>query len=111
MLRDAGGLCHFYRCTFRNIFIENYNIDVVFYIQVFRGYVDDPRNTDNAWIETVVVNFHDNNGDIMSRVPLQAGDDAESVRWLAIEGKLELYASHYDFIRKTCLLHDAYFPD
>lgn len=29
-------------------------------VELYRGYVDDPRNTDNAWIETVVVNFHDN---------------------------------------------------
>ena len=28
----------------------------------FRGYVDDPRNTDNAWMETVAFNFHDPSG-------------------------------------------------
>ena len=27
-----------------------------------RGYVDDPRNTDNAWMETVAFNFHDPSG-------------------------------------------------
>ena len=27
---------------------------------VYRGYVDDPRNTDNAWIETAVVHCHCN---------------------------------------------------
>lgn len=31
-------------------------------VELYRGYVDDPRNTDNAWMETVVVNFHDNDG-------------------------------------------------
>ncbi len=63
-----------------------------------RGYVDDPRNTDNAWIETVcplslpthslscspfsckvVVNFHDERGDLDSWV-FEAGDDANAVR-------------------------------
>lgn len=29
---------------------------------VYRGYVDDPRNTDNAWMETVCMNFHDSDG-------------------------------------------------
>jgi len=29
---------------------------------VYKGYVDDPRNTDNAWMETVAVNFHDELG-------------------------------------------------
>lgn len=24
--------------------------------------MDDPRNTDNAWMETVAVNFHDESG-------------------------------------------------
>ncbi|XP_018018206.1 ADP-ribose pyrophosphatase, mitochondrial-like [Hyalella azteca] len=27
-------------------------------VEVFSGYVDDPRNTDNAWMETVAQNFH-----------------------------------------------------
>lgn len=27
-------------------------------LQVYKGYVDDPRNTDNAWIETVAVSIH-----------------------------------------------------
>jgi hypothetical protein len=29
---------------------------------IYKGYVDDPRNTDNAWMETVAVNFHDDSG-------------------------------------------------
>lgn len=29
---------------------------------MYKGYVDDPRNTDNAWMETVAVNFHDESG-------------------------------------------------
>lgn len=27
-------------------------------LQVYEGYLDDPRNTDNAWIETVAVSIH-----------------------------------------------------
>lgn len=26
--------------------------------QVHRGYLDDPRNTDNAWVETVAISVH-----------------------------------------------------
>ena len=26
--------------------------------EVYRGYVDDPRNTDNAWMETTAMHFH-----------------------------------------------------
>lgn len=31
---------------------------------VYKGYIDDPRNTDNAWIEAEVWNFHYDAGDI-----------------------------------------------
>ena len=31
--------------------------------KIYRGYVDDPRNTDNAWMETVVMHFHDETGE------------------------------------------------
>lgn len=27
-------------------------------VEVFHGYVDDPRTTDHAWIETRAVHFH-----------------------------------------------------
>ena len=40
---------------------------------MYRGYVDDPRNTDNAWMETVAVNFHDENGDSVAKFNLHAG--------------------------------------
>lgn len=30
--------------------------------EIYKGYVDDPRNTDNSWMETVAVNFHDDSG-------------------------------------------------
>ena len=35
--------------------------------QVYEGYVDDIRNTDNAWMETVAVNFHDETGWCLNR--------------------------------------------
>ncbi|KAK5978766.1 putative nudix hydrolase 6 [Trichostrongylus colubriformis] len=38
--------------------------------ELYRGYVDDPRNTDNAWMETVCVNFHDCSG-LLDKVELQ----------------------------------------
>ena len=38
----------------------------IYYIQVYKGYSDDPRNTDNAWIETRAVNFHDEDGHILN---------------------------------------------
>ncbi|XP_018619955.1 ADP-ribose pyrophosphatase, mitochondrial isoform X2 [Scleropages formosus] len=66
--------------------------------QVYEGYVDDPRNTDNAWMETVAVNFHDQSGDSVSELPLQAGDDAGQVSWMDIDSTLSYYANHSLFL-------------
>lgn len=65
---------------------------------IFKGYVDDPRNTDNAWIETIAVNFHDSTGKILHNLNLNAGDDAKNVKWLDIDKNLKLYANHLNFI-------------
>ncbi|NWI48188.1 NUDT9 protein, partial [Picathartes gymnocephalus] len=70
------------------------------HLVVYRGYVDDPRNTDNAWMETEAVNYHDETaGETMDNLPLEAGDDAGMVKWVDISEKLELYASHSYFIK------------
>ena len=39
------------------------------------------RNTDNAWMETVAVNFHDDTGEKVGRWQLKAGDDAKLVNY------------------------------
>ncbi|KAH7726985.1 Protein NDX-6 [Aphelenchoides avenae] len=65
--------------------------------EIFKGYVDDPRNTDNAWMESYVVNWHDT-ADILDKVAFKAGDDARNVKWVTVEPGLKLYASHGLFI-------------
>lgn len=68
-------------------------------VDIYKGYVDDPRNTDNAWMETVAVNFHDEDGHHVGKFNLRAGDDAAKVRWLDIDASLDLYASHSDLLK------------
>lgn len=67
-------------------------------LEVYKGYVDDPRNNDNSWMETVAVNFHDDTGNSVSELPLQAGDDAGQVHWIDLDSGLSLYASHSQFL-------------
>jgi len=67
--------------------------------EVYRGYVDDPRNTDNSWMETVAFNFHDSTGEEVGRFPLKAGDDATAIQWMEIDSSLNLYASHKQFVQ------------
>lgn len=66
--------------------------------EIYKGYVDDPRNTDNAWMETVAMNFHDNTGENVGKFQLKAGDDAKDIDWIDINNNLKLYASHVNFI-------------
>ena len=64
---------------------------------IYSGYVDDPRNTDNAWMETVAMHFHCPPA-LGKLLLLHAGDDAAEVQWLDIDEANEhyrnLYASH-----------------
>ena len=69
-------------------------------ICIYEGYVDDPRNTDNAWMVTKCFLWHDNTGEVMDNFKLQAGDDACDVKWIDYTptSKLNLYASHSTWV-------------
>lgn len=76
--------------------------------EIYKGYVDDPRNTDNAWMETVAYNFHDDTGKSVGKFSLKAGDDAKNVKWMDIDQNLSLYASHSEFIKMTVKLRNSH---
>jgi|GEM_PF-591558 len=68
-------------------------------IRLYRGYVDDPRNTDNAWLETEV--YHLNLPyEATENLELQVGKGSW-VKWLPLtdENMRDLYANHGDFVR------------
>ncbi|XP_055445043.1 ADP-ribose pyrophosphatase, mitochondrial isoform X2 [Bubalus kerabau] len=81
------------------------------HLVIYKGYVDDPRNTDNAWMETEAVNYHDETGEIMDNLTLEAGDDAGKVKWMDISNKLKLYASHAQFIKSVAEKRDAHWSE
>jgi len=60
---------------------------------LFRGVVDDPRNSNDAWIETSAYLFF---ADVDE--PLISGDDAKSVDWKDLGDLPGLYASHADIV-------------
>ena len=68
---------------------------------LYRGYVDDPRNTDHAWMETVAMHFHCPS-EVAGRLKLHAGDDATAVTWLEVgdhnPSYRALYASHKQIV-------------
>ncbi|XP_046383927.1 ADP-ribose pyrophosphatase, mitochondrial isoform X2 [Ischnura elegans] len=76
---------------------------------IHSGYVDDPRNTDNAWMETMAVNFHQPSEIADSCLPsLNAGSDAAEAVWVDICSSNSLYASHSDFLKAVTMLRGAH---
>lgn len=73
-------------------------------VDVYSGYVDDPRNTDNAWIETDVKLLHLSLED--SQFGVSGEDDAEEAGWKVMNRQLleELYASHAFNVKKAIAL-------
>lgn len=80
-------------------------------LPVYSGYVNDPRNTDNAWMESFVVLrvldlTVENDLKLYEKLNKlkKAGDDAKGVEWLNVEEKEKiekLYASHKEIVYKA----------
>ncbi|XP_022227303.1 ADP-ribose pyrophosphatase, mitochondrial isoform X3 [Drosophila obscura] len=77
-------------------------------VHIYSGYVDDFRNTDNAWMETTALNFHDEDGSQVGQLELVAGDDASNVRWTDVDGSLKLHANHADIVREVAIKRGAH---
>ena len=76
------------------------------YKRQYKGYVDEPRNTDNAWLETTAYHFHCSS-DMAKHLNLKGeakGEQASTQpRWIRVDAQLEdkyaaLYASHRDWV-------------
>ena len=71
---------------------------------VYSGYVDDPRCTDNAWIETVAVHMHCPS-DLGAHLNLCAGEDVNEAIWIDVDhlmkSRVQLYASHVDWLERV----------
>uniref|UniRef100_A0A8C6NBL5 Transient receptor potential cation channel subfamily M member 2 n=1 Tax=Melopsittacus undulatus TaxID=13146 RepID=A0A8C6NBL5_MELUD len=81
--------------------------------EVHKGYLDDPRNTDNAWVETVAVSVHFNSqNDVeMKRLNsfLQGCDPELCIRWQVLDKRIPLHANHKKLLHKVSTLLDAYY--
>ncbi|XP_053513658.1 transient receptor potential cation channel subfamily M member 2 isoform X7 [Artibeus jamaicensis] len=81
--------------------------------EVYKGYVDDPRNTDNAWIETVAISIHfpDQSSVELKRLNshLHTSDPGMSIRWQVVDKRIPLYANHKAVLQKVAALFGAYY--
>lgn len=78
--------------------------------EVYRGYIDDSRNTDNSWIESVVVNFHDDIGSLADQLNLKPNErKATKAKWLDVEKADNLFSIHDQFLKDIAYKHHAHF--
>ncbi|GFR76765.1 transient receptor potential cation channel subfamily M member 2-like [Elysia marginata] len=77
--------------------------------EIYRGYADDPRNTDNAWLETRVVNYHIDNHKLIEHISMRASDEVKSVTWQTVSSSLPLHGSHSIFLKWVADAHNAAF--
>ncbi|CAF1445673.1 unnamed protein product, partial [Adineta steineri] len=71
---------------------------------VYRGYIDDLRNTDNAWVEAEIWNFH--YGSTMSFPNLRTDGMAF---WKDVTYNSRGFLMQTPILRETARIHDAYF--
>ncbi|XP_066542040.1 transient receptor potential cation channel subfamily M member 2-like [Hoplias malabaricus] len=71
--------------------------------EVFRGYVDDSRNTDNAWVETIVITVH------LDWKSLLRGDGCEmsspELQWQEVSSRTAVYPYQQEALRTIAQLH------
>jgi len=84
----------------------NVILDINNAIFIYSGYVNDPRNTDHAWLETCVYLFYLNDTQRQTLLKtMKEGDDAISVKLIDIDEKnniyKNLYANHKEFIEMS----------
>ena len=60
-------------------------------------------------METTAVNFHDEDGEFLSELKFEAGDDAVGIYWIDVDKSVKLYASHEMVIKATAELKGAHF--
>ncbi|NXA55395.1 TRPM2 protein, partial [Nothocercus julius] len=81
--------------------------------EIHKGYLDDPRNTDNAWVETVAINVHfDDHNDVeMKRMNsfLQGCDPELCIRWQVLDKRMPLHANHKELLHKVSALLGSYY--
>ncbi|XP_075705629.1 transient receptor potential cation channel subfamily M member 2-like [Rhinoderma darwinii] len=79
--------------------------------EVFHGYLDDPRNTDNAWIETLAINIHFETKESSERLFLNSEkiDLGVSLLWQILDHKIPLYANEKEILHRTVEHHNAHY--
>lgn len=71
---------------------------------LYKGYLDDPRNTDNSWVEAEVWNFHYDLGDDFDmRLKPDSG-----VKWKEVSPYVKMFGNESVIVQEAAKIHDAY---
>ncbi|XP_037136394.1 transient receptor potential cation channel subfamily M member 2 [Syngnathus acus] len=91
--------------TMGNSLYEKLHEKILEGILVFQGYVDDVRNTDNAWVETTVFNIHlDSSEDSEEIVNMSCSHG--SLQWEEVSCRNGLCSDQSDSLRRVAMLHN-----
>ncbi|KAE8299410.1 hypothetical protein D5F01_LYC01805 [Larimichthys crocea] len=78
--------------------------------KAFQGYVDDARNTDNAWVETTALNIHlDRGSQIMEDIEKKLMKNQGHLQWQEVSSKTRLNSNQRDFLRRVAIGHNRKF--
>ncbi|XP_040913185.1 transient receptor potential cation channel subfamily M member 2 [Toxotes jaculatrix] len=78
--------------------------------KVFEGYVDDCRNTDNAWVETTVQNIHlDRTSQVMVDINNMVVKSNNALQWQEVSSKTGISSNQRDSLRQVAELHNRKF--
>jgi hypothetical protein len=73
---------------------------------VYKGYIDDPRNTDNAWIEAEIWNFHYDKDDYFDKRIINPGN-----KWREVCSNVRINTSEIigDVLKEISEIHNAFY--
>lgn len=102
-------------CTFASKTLINYSgatNDAVFQdygfkpTMIYRGYIDDPRNTDNAWVEAEIWNFHYDEHDYFN----EKIKHPES-KWREVSSNVRIVSNEIisDALKEIAEMHNAFY--
>ena len=89
--------------------VINKALDVVMAkgVEIYSGFVEDPRMTDQAWIETTLMCFHDADN-TLAPLPLRPGSNRYgTVKWTPMS-EANVVPYHTGFIKTVRSLHTRF---
>ena len=73
---------------------------------IYSGYIDDPRNTDNAWIEAEIWNFHYDKEDFFDKRIKNAPS-----KWREVSSNVRIISNEIisDVLKEIAELHNGFY--